>query len=74
MLHNEFFVLQQNDPLLSGSPFKGRWMSLEGGTYGGFPIKFLVQVVSKCSHKILKILRRTDTSKSFESYMKVIET
>lgn len=49
-------------------------MSLEGGTYGGFPIKFLVQVVSKCSHKILKILRRTDTSKSFESYMKVIET
>ncbi|XP_076114426.1 protein lin-9 homolog isoform X1 [Mytilus galloprovincialis] len=33
-----------NDPLLSGSPFKGRLMSLEGGTYGGFPIKFLVQV------------------------------
>ncbi|KAK3101456.1 hypothetical protein FSP39_003703, partial [Pinctada imbricata] len=35
-----------NDPLLSGSPFKGRLMSLEGGTYGGFPIKFLVQVKS----------------------------
>ncbi|KAJ8298580.1 hypothetical protein KUTeg_022690 [Tegillarca granosa] len=33
-----------NDPLLSGSPFRGRLMSLEGGTYGGFPIKFLVQV------------------------------
>ncbi|XP_064601675.1 protein lin-9 homolog isoform X2 [Liolophura sinensis] len=33
-----------NDPLLSGSPFKGRLMSLEGGTYGGFPIKFLVLV------------------------------
>ncbi|XP_060086332.1 protein lin-9 homolog isoform X1 [Ylistrum balloti] len=40
-----------NDPLLSGSPFKGRLMSLEGGTYGGFPIKFLVQVT-----KLSKIL------------------
>ncbi|KAL5006694.1 hypothetical protein ScPMuIL_015500 [Solemya velum] len=42
-----------NDPLLSGSPFKGRLMSLEGGTYGGFPIKFLV-VVTRLS-KILGI-------------------
>ena len=41
-----FFFLQENDPLLSGSPFKGHLMSLEGGTYGGFPIKFLVLVVS----------------------------
>ncbi|XP_062617485.1 protein lin-9 homolog isoform X2 [Saccostrea cucullata] len=33
-----------NDPLLSGSTFTGKLLSLEGGTYGGFPIKFLVQV------------------------------
>nr|XP_022309595.1 protein lin-9 homolog [Crassostrea virginica] len=36
-----------NDPLLSGSTFTGKLLSLEGGTYGGFPIKFLVQVTSK---------------------------
>lgn len=42
-----------NDPLLSGSPVKGRLMSLEGETYGGFPIKFLV-LVTKLS-KILLI-------------------
>ncbi|XP_041365955.1 protein lin-9 homolog isoform X2 [Gigantopelta aegis] len=42
-----------DDPLLSGSPFKGRLMSLEGGTYGGFPIKFLV-LVTRLS-KILAI-------------------
>ena len=39
------WFLQDQDPLLSGAPFKGRLMSLEGGTYGGFPIKFLVLVV-----------------------------
>lgn len=43
----------ENDPLLSGSPFKGHLMSLEGGTYGGFPIKFLV-LVTRLS-KILMI-------------------
>ena len=43
MSSNDF---QENDPLLSGSPFKGNLMSLEGSTYGGFPIKFLVLVVS----------------------------
>ncbi|KAK7098307.1 hypothetical protein V1264_002636 [Littorina saxatilis] len=42
-----------NDPLLSGGPFKGRLFSLEGGTYGGFPIKFLV-LVTRLS-KILKV-------------------
>ncbi|XP_071099415.1 protein lin-9 homolog isoform X1 [Haliotis cracherodii] len=42
-----------DDPLLSGSPFKGRLMSLDGGTYGGFPIKFLV-LVTRLS-KILMI-------------------
>ncbi|XP_045174860.2 protein lin-9 homolog isoform X2 [Mercenaria mercenaria] len=42
-----------NDPLLSGSPFKGQLMSIEGGTYGGFPIKFLV-LVTRLS-KILEI-------------------
>ncbi|XP_060551610.1 protein lin-9 homolog isoform X2 [Ruditapes philippinarum] len=42
-----------NDPLLSGSPFKGQLMSIEGGTYGGFPIKFLV-LVTRLS-KILDI-------------------
>ncbi|KAK6191490.1 hypothetical protein SNE40_003165 [Patella caerulea] len=42
-----------NDPLLSGSPFKGRLLSLDGGTYGGFPIKFLV-LVTRLS-KILTI-------------------
>lgn len=34
----------ENDPLLSGSPIKGRLMTLEGVTYGGFPIRFLVLV------------------------------
>ncbi|XP_076471216.1 protein lin-9 homolog isoform X2 [Babylonia areolata] len=41
------------DPLLSSSQFKGRLTSLEGGTYGGFPIKFLV-LVTRLS-KILKV-------------------
>nr|KAG5701006.1 hypothetical protein BaRGS_022717 [Batillaria attramentaria] len=45
--------MQDGDPLLSGAPFKGRLMSLEGGTYGGFPIKFLV-LVTRLS-KILKV-------------------
>ncbi|GFO41723.1 Lin-9-like protein [Plakobranchus ocellatus] len=35
------------------SPFKGKLVSLEGGTYGGFPIKFLV-LVTRLS-KILKV-------------------
>ncbi|XP_052271838.1 protein lin-9 homolog isoform X2 [Dreissena polymorpha] len=43
----------ENDPLLSGSPFKGQLMSIEGGTYGGFPIKFLVLVTRLT--KILEI-------------------
>ncbi|XP_013416607.1 protein lin-9 homolog [Lingula anatina] len=33
-----------NDPLLGSSPLKGRVMPLDSGTYGGFPIKFLVLV------------------------------
>ncbi|KAK3796972.1 hypothetical protein RRG08_015838 [Elysia crispata] len=37
------------------SPFKGKLVSLEGGTYGGFPIKFLV-LVTRLS-KILKVKR-----------------
>lgn len=47
-------------------------MSLEGGTYGGFPIKFLVQVVSKYSHKILKMFKLNWHFKLLESYMKLI--
>ncbi|CAL1535985.1 unnamed protein product [Lymnaea stagnalis] len=35
------------------SPFKGKLVSLEGGTYGGFPIKFLV-LVTRLS-KILQV-------------------
>lgn len=41
------------DPLLSNAPFKARLSSLEAGTYGGFPIKFLV-LVTRLS-KILKV-------------------
>ena len=40
------FSVQENDPLLGSSPLRGKAMTLEGGTYGGFPIKFLVLVVS----------------------------
>ncbi|XP_064635004.1 protein lin-9 homolog isoform X3 [Lineus longissimus] len=43
----------ENDPLLGGSPARGHVLSMEGGTYGGFPIKFLV-LVTRLS-KILSI-------------------
>lgn len=44
----------ENDSSFPCGPFmKGRLMSLEGGTYGGFPIKFLV-LVTRLS-KILKV-------------------
>ncbi|KAL4224937.1 Protein lin-9 [Mactra antiquata] len=46
-------IATENDPLLSGSPFHGQLMSIEGGTYGGFPIKFLI-LVTRLS-KILMI-------------------
>ena len=39
-------VSQENDPLLGSSPLKMKILGLEGGTYGGFPIEFLVLVVS----------------------------
>ncbi|XP_074659889.1 protein lin-9 homolog [Tubulanus polymorphus] len=42
-----------NDPLLGASPLKGQLLSMEGGTYGGFPIKFLV-LLTRLS-KILSI-------------------
>ncbi|XP_052801819.1 protein lin-9 homolog [Mya arenaria] len=42
----------EKDPLLSGSPFKGQLMSIDSGTYGGFPIKFLVLVT-----RLTKILQ-----------------
>ncbi|GFS00991.1 Lin-9-like protein [Elysia marginata] len=47
--------LQVNDKFSAEqpSPFKGKLVSLEGGTYGGFPIKFLV-LVTRLS-KILKV-------------------
>ncbi|XP_025086555.1 protein lin-9 homolog isoform X1 [Pomacea canaliculata] len=42
-----------NDPVINFAPFKGRLLSLDGGTYGGFPIKYLV-LVTRLS-KILKV-------------------
>ncbi|CAH1786394.1 unnamed protein product [Owenia fusiformis] len=45
--------LGDNDPLLGASPLKGRILQMDGGTYGGFPIKFLV-LVTRLS-KILTI-------------------
>ncbi|BFZ15581.1 hypothetical protein BsWGS_18620 [Bradybaena similaris] len=41
------------DGVEAQSPFKGKLVSLEGGTYGGFPIKFLV-LVTRLS-KILQV-------------------
>eukprot|EP00106_Octopus_bimaculoides_P017877 XP_014785319.1 PREDICTED: protein lin-9 homolog [Octopus bimaculoides] len=41
----------ENDPLLSSSPIKTQFRSLEGATYGGFPVKFLLHVI-----KLSKIL------------------
>ena len=38
--------LQGNDPLLGQSPWKNKLSGTEGDTLGGFPVKFLVQVVS----------------------------
>lgn len=44
-----FCYTQDNDPVINFAPFKGRLLSLDGGTYGGFPIKYLVLVVRPCS-------------------------
>lgn len=38
--------LQDNDPLLGQSPWKSTLTTSEGDTLGGFPVNFLVQVVS----------------------------
>ena len=40
-----------NDPLLGASPLKGKVFTIENGSYGGFPIKFLALVT-----KLSKIL------------------
>ena len=40
------WVFQGSESLVSTGPFKGRLMSLEDATYGGFPIRFLVTMVS----------------------------
>lgn len=37
---------QDNDPLMSQSPWRNKLSCSEGETLGGFPVKFLVQVVS----------------------------
>ena len=42
---NKSVCFQENDPLLGSSPLKGKLFQLDSGTYGGFPIKFLVLVV-----------------------------
>lgn len=36
---------QDNDPLFSQSPWRGKLTGTDGETLGGFPVKFLVQVV-----------------------------
>lgn len=38
--------LQDSDPLFSQSPWKNKLTGSDGETLGGFPVKFLVQVVS----------------------------
>ncbi|XP_029351843.1 protein lin-9 homolog isoform X1 [Echeneis naucrates] len=37
-------VLMDNDPLINQSPWRNKLPGAEGGTLGGFPVKFLVQV------------------------------
>jgi len=50
---NASFISGYSENMETHSPFKGKLVSLEGGTYGGFPIKFLV-LVTRLS-KILQV-------------------
>ncbi|KAK3604624.1 hypothetical protein CHS0354_028983 [Potamilus streckersoni] len=67
-----------NDPLLSGSPFKGQLMSIDGGTYGGFPIRFLVLVtrlskILSIKKEWIKQLKDMNTeAEKMKSYQKTI--
>lgn len=40
-----FLYKQDNDPLINQSPWRNKLPGAEGETLGGFPVKFLVQVV-----------------------------
>lgn len=40
-----FFKQQDNDPLITQSPWRNKLPGAEGDTLGGFPVNFLVQVV-----------------------------
>lgn len=40
-----FLNKQDNDPLITQSPWRNKLPGAEGDTLGGFPVKFLVQVV-----------------------------
>lgn len=55
-----FGHLQDNDPLLGQSPWKSTLTTSEGETLGGFPVNFLVQVVSFSRKKIMHFLLSSD--------------
>lgn len=42
---SHFLSEQDNDPLINQSPWRNKLPGAEGETLGGFPVKFLVQVV-----------------------------
>lgn len=44
------FPQQDNDPLINQSPWRNKLLGAEGDTLGGFPVKFLVQVVNIRCH------------------------
>lgn len=55
-IHPTHYLLSQdNDPLMSQSPWRNKLSCSEGETLGGFPVKFLVQVVSRSSEIKLEI-------------------
>ncbi len=47
---------QDNDPLFSQSPWRSKLTGTDGETLGGFPVKFLVQVVRIVTTNVTYVL------------------
>uniref|UniRef100_A0A8C2ENA7 Lin-9 DREAM MuvB core complex component n=1 Tax=Cyprinus carpio TaxID=7962 RepID=A0A8C2ENA7_CYPCA len=61
-------ILMDNDPLFSQSPWRNKLTGTDGETLGGFPVKFLVQVVRIVTTNKLRIHHVTSSIIPLQKY------